>query len=88
MPEEGGRGEVGVGWLRSAVVVVFVVVAGVTAAEAAGVVFAVEEVVAGEFRKVVVVSMAEDEEVSKLELGLGSGAWVEEGSFEPGLKGR
>jgi hypothetical protein len=46
-------------------------VEGVTATEALGVVLVVEAVVVGEAKLVVVVSMAEDEEVSELELGSG-----------------
>lgn len=86
---EDGRGEVGVGngWRAFVDVdVVCVVVAGVTATEAFGVVFVVEVVDLGEAKLVVVVSMAEDEEVSELELG--SGAQVEEGLDEPGLNGK
>jgi hypothetical protein len=62
------------------------VVEGVTATEALGVVLIVEAVVVGEAKLVVVVSMAEDEVVSELELG--SGAQVDEGLDEPGLNGK
>ena len=61
-------------------------VEGVTATEALGVVLVVETVVVGEAKLVVVVSIAEDEEVSELELG--SGAQVDEGLDEPGLNGK
>lgn len=48
------------------------VVAGVTAAEAPGVVLVAEVVLLGEAKLVVVVSIAESEDVSELELGSGA----------------
>jgi hypothetical protein len=69
-----GRGDVGVGNGRRAFVdvdVIFVIVAGVVAAEAPTIVLVVGVSVTDEAEEVGVVSIMEDEKVSKLELGSG-----------------